>query len=202
MQKKDLNKKTTKTSSAKRLDPNARRAQLLHHAMAAFADAGIERAVHADVAVRADVSTPTVFKYFPTRDALVDAILSEIETAFWDLGGIKSNNIQLGPKELARSLADSISELCVDRPNMMKVAITWAFGFSSTRERYEAFEKMRLDDLYPSFKPAGLTRMDARMFISSIFLFIRMHFDGTSRSARADYIDRVCQMLDRGSAHN
>ena len=33
-----------------RLNPDLRRAQLLEHAISAFADAGIERAAHADVA--------------------------------------------------------------------------------------------------------------------------------------------------------
>ncbi len=63
-------------ATRRRLDPGARRMQLLEHAICAFADAGIERAAHADVAGRAQVSTPTVFKYFPTRDALVDAELT------------------------------------------------------------------------------------------------------------------------------
>ena len=40
------------SASPRRLDPNARRSQLLEHAMSAFADAGIERAVHADVSAR------------------------------------------------------------------------------------------------------------------------------------------------------
>ena len=41
--------------AGRRLDPNLRRAQLLEHAISAFADAGIERAAHADVAARAKV---------------------------------------------------------------------------------------------------------------------------------------------------
>jgi len=196
MPNKAIKKKPGGVSAPKRLDPNARKAQLLRHAMAAFADAGIERAVHADVAARANVSTPTVFKYFPTRNALVDAILTEIEEAFRDLGGLKSKKIELPPKELARTLADAISEMCMNRPDMMKVAITWSFAFSSIRERYQAFEKVRLDDLQPSFKSAGLTRADARIFISIIFLFIRMHFDGTAVETRKRYLDRFCEMLE------
>ena len=185
-----------KPPARKRLSPSERRAQLLEHAMAAFADAGIERAAHADVAARANVSTPTVFKYFPSRDALVDAILNEIEVAFWDLGGIKSNAIELGPAEMAESLAGSLSQLCINRPNLMKVALIWSFAFSSVRERYQAFEKIRLDDLQPSFKSAGLTRADARIFLSSMFLYIRMHFDGTASESRKRYLNRVLEMLE------
>ena len=191
-----------KPLSRQRLSPCERRAQLLQHAFAAFADAGIERASHADVAKRASVSTPTVFKYFPTRDALVDSILSEIERVFWDLGGIKSNAIDLEPAELAKALAVSLSDLCLHRPNLMKVALTWSFSFSSVRERYQAFEKVRLDDLQPSFKSAGLTRADARIFLSSMFLYIRMHFDGTASEPRARYRNRVLEMLKVPAPHH
>lgn len=192
--------RTKQYSPAKRLSPEARKAQLLEHALAAFADAGIERAVHADVAARANVSTPTVFKYFPSRDDLLDAILNEIEEEFWGLDSMKPNavnfNKMLLPKDLARTLAASISALCVNRPNLMKVALTWSVAFSSIRKRYQAFEKVRLDDLQPSFHAAGLTRSDARVFISSLFLFIRMHFDGTSSEARTRYIISLGEMFD------
>ena len=185
-----------KPVTRQRLNRDARRAQLLEHAISAFAEAGIERAAHADVAKRAKVSTPTVFKYFPTREMLVDAVLNEIEIAFWDLGGLKSNAIDLEPAQMAKSLANSMSELCKLRPDLMKVALIWSFAFSSVRERYQAFEKVRLDDLQPSFKSAGLTRADARIFLSSMFLYIRMHFDGTSIDSRIQYLDRVLEILE------
>lgn len=183
-------------TARRRLEPKERRAQLLHHAMAAFAEAGIERAVHADVASRANVSTPTVFKYFPTRNALVDAVSSEIEDTFWDIGNLKSQAIKLEASEMARVLASALSDLCVERPNLMKVALLWSFAFSSVRDRYQAFEKVRLDDLQPSFKAAGLTRADARIFLSSMFLYIRMHFDGTTEETRMRYLNRVLEILE------
>ena len=67
-----------KPARAARLDPAQRRAQLLACAITAFAEVGISRAGHAEVARRAGVSVPTVFVYFPTREALVDAVLGEV----------------------------------------------------------------------------------------------------------------------------
>ena len=57
----------------KRLSPEERRVQLPETAMDVFAKMGIERAGHGDIAKRADVSTPTVFNYFPTRALLVES---------------------------------------------------------------------------------------------------------------------------------
>lgn len=60
---------------ARRLPPADRRQQLLACAIRAFAERGIERAGHADVARLAAVSPPTVFSYYRSRADLVDAVL-------------------------------------------------------------------------------------------------------------------------------
>lgn len=70
--------KTAPARRASRLSPTERRAQLLACALRAFAERGLASANHADVARLAKVSVPTVFFYFNTRDALVDAVLTEI----------------------------------------------------------------------------------------------------------------------------
>jgi TetR/AcrR family hemagglutinin/protease transcriptional regulator len=62
-----------------RLPPNQRRMQLLACALKVFAEHGLGAANHALVAAEAQVSVPTVFFYFKTREKLVDAVLSEVE---------------------------------------------------------------------------------------------------------------------------
>lgn len=188
--------KAINPSTPKRLDPAARKAQLLVHAMAAFADQGIERAVHADVALRANVSTPTVFKYYPTREALVDAVLGEIEAVFSNLSGLKHSALKLNPKELTLLFSELLSTLCVNRPNLMKVGLMWSVSFSPIRERYKKFEDGKLDDLENHLSIVPLSRSDARIFLSSMNLFARMHFDGTSGEARMRYINRLSKMLE------
>jgi TetR/AcrR family hemagglutinin/protease transcriptional regulator len=53
-----------------------------------FAERGIRRAVHADVAKVAGCAVSTVFLYFPTRDELVDAVLAEVERFYCELADL------------------------------------------------------------------------------------------------------------------
>lgn len=70
---------------ARRLPPADRRQQLLEHAVDVFADRGLGRAGHADVARAAGVSVPTVFAYFKTRPALVGAVLERVGRYFEEM---------------------------------------------------------------------------------------------------------------------
>jgi len=62
-----------------RLSPDERREHLLGCAIKVFAAHGLMAANHAKVAAQAHVSVPTVVFYFNTREALVDAVLTEVE---------------------------------------------------------------------------------------------------------------------------
>jgi len=183
-------------TTRRRLDPDARRMQLLEHAISAFADAGIERAAHADVASRAHVSTPTVFKYFPNREALVDAVLSEVEDTLVDMRKYLPEGASLNSSELAHMVSSVLSQLCTERPDLMKVALTWSVAFSPIRVRYLAFEDQILDNLSLAMKPHKSAQTDGRILLASALLFIRMHFDGTPAKTREDYVDRVCNIME------
>ena len=180
----------------RRLDPNLRRAQLLEHAISAFADAGIERAAHADVAARANVSTPTVFKYFPSREVLVDAVLTEVEQTF---EGMKSQLIAeaITTPQMIRAIAATLSNLCTRRPDLMKVALTWSVAFTPIRARYLSFENRLLDILPTTYNAIILSEADKRIIYATANTIIRMHFDGTDTAVRQDFIERVCELMDR-----
>ncbi|GAB6263361.1 TetR/AcrR family transcriptional regulator [Photobacterium sp. CCB-ST2H9] len=68
-----------------RLSPEKRKQQLLKCALEVFARRGIGRAGHADIADMANVSVATVFNYFPTREALVEQVLYQVERKFNEL---------------------------------------------------------------------------------------------------------------------
>ena len=70
---------------AVRMPPEMRLAQLISCAVRVFARNGIGNAGHAQVADEARVSTPTVFLYMPNRQALIDAVLSEVDRFLVDL---------------------------------------------------------------------------------------------------------------------
>jgi AcrR family transcriptional regulator len=58
--------------------PEERREQLVRFGVAAAAEKGLGRLVHADVAAAAGVSTPTAFLYFRDREALLRAVITEV----------------------------------------------------------------------------------------------------------------------------
>ena len=110
-----------------RLTPEARRAQLLDCALAAFAENGVARATHSHVAERAGVSVPAVHSYFRTRDDLVAAVLGEVEVYLLDivstsLGGSKT------VAEALKTLAVRFAAAARENPDMIKVWLDWSTG--------------------------------------------------------------------------
>ncbi|WP_427453653.1 TetR/AcrR family transcriptional regulator [Litorimonas sp. WD9-15] len=178
----------------KRLSPDARRRQLRDVAMKAFAAAGIERAVHADVAALAGVSTPTVFKYFPTRDALVDDVLDRVEVTITDLITQIPVQSQLSVADMLYRFASGLDVLCLTEPDLMKVALAWSVAFSSVRERYITFQEQQLDMLQARLGQSEHDRSDARILMGVALLYTRMHFDGTSDDVRRRYVDRLTEL--------
>lgn len=80
-----VKKAKTLRPRARRLPPSERRAQLLSCAMRVFARRGLGEARHAEIAQEAGVSLASVFFYFPTRTALVQAVLDEVERFYLDM---------------------------------------------------------------------------------------------------------------------
>lgn len=64
-----------------RLTPEARRAQLLSVASSIVGELGVEGLEMRDLARRAGVTRPVVYRYFPTRHALVLALLEDFASA-------------------------------------------------------------------------------------------------------------------------
>src|SRR5262245_60032521 len=60
-----------------RVPPDARRRQLVDHAARILTDHGLEQLQITEVAERADVSRPLVYRLFPTRQALLRAVLED-----------------------------------------------------------------------------------------------------------------------------
>ena len=69
---------------AARMSPQERRAQLISAAIRVFARRGIGAARPIEVAEEAEVSEATVYTYFPTREALRDAVLQEVGRYYRD----------------------------------------------------------------------------------------------------------------------
>lgn len=111
-----------------RLQPEARRAQLLQCALSAFAEHGIARATHSHVADQAGVSVPTVHAYFRTREDLVAAVLAHVE-AYLDTLPERLGRIQ-SPYDALIDLGQAFAREAETDPDTIKIWLDWSTGVS------------------------------------------------------------------------
>ncbi|UJR82973.1 TetR/AcrR family transcriptional regulator [Sandaracinus amylolyticus] len=74
-------RKTGKTSARARVPPDARRRQLIDEASRLLTEEGLDSLQISSLAERAGVSRPLVYRMFPTRQALVRAVLDDFNDA-------------------------------------------------------------------------------------------------------------------------
>lgn len=113
-----------------RLNPEKRKQQLLEIGIEVFARRGIGRGGHADIADIAQVSVATVFNYFPTREDLVEAVLSDVEQHFSDF---LNNNIDpnIPVRKNLQNLSEQLIDAVLDETQWIKIWFEWS---TSTRE--------------------------------------------------------------------
>lgn len=185
------------TTSRKRLSPDARRAQLLDTAMTVFAEMGLERAGHGDIAKRAGVSTPTVFNYFPTRDALVRAVLSQIERLIDGLFAQTPPDSDTAEDRIL-AMAAGYAQLVRDHPDVAKTFLKWEVSFDpDIRPLYLDFQERNLDRLEAYVPDGPDRRTEARILYGSANMLATMGFDGTDPAVIQNYIRRLAAMLGR-----
>jgi len=110
---------------ARRLDPSERRPQLLECAMRVFARRGLGSARHSEIAREAKVSVPTVFFYFPSREALVKAVLEEVARFLTDMTVEIHSSPGAAPEVVlahAKAFADSVDT----HPDYARVWLDWS----------------------------------------------------------------------------
>lgn len=115
---------------AARMSPNERREQLLACALKSFAAHGITSANHAMVAELAQVSVPTVFFYFETRDALVDAVLSEVGRFYSTTMEIVSSS-NLPAQETLMLIGQTMTRTIKTHPDYARVLMEWSVSVRS-----------------------------------------------------------------------
>lgn len=107
------------------LDKAERHALLLRCAMRVFARRGLGAARHAEIARAARVSVPTVFVYFPTRKALVSAVLEEVARFFTEMTETVHGKRGPAPElilEHMRAFADAVET----HPDHTRVLLEWS----------------------------------------------------------------------------
>lgn len=191
----------------RRLNPEARRAQLLECALTVFAEHGLGRGNHGRVASVAAVSVPTVFHYFPSREALVDAVLSRVEAFFTELA-VEVHGQSRPVAELLVRHGFAFLDAADARPAYIRVWLDWS---TAIREdywpRYLAFQE-RLVEIVATTVREGQQRSEvspqvvpdvaARLFVGNAHMAAVMKFAPDTGVDLQRHVRRAVATLLRG----
>ncbi|MGB5211319.1 MAG: TetR/AcrR family transcriptional regulator [Gammaproteobacteria bacterium] len=187
-----------------RLNPRKRRLQLLDCALSVFARDGLGRANHAAVADMAGVSVATVFHYFPNRDALVDAVLAQVDDFFIQL----ANEVHRHDSPLREILiAHGLAFLRAAETNSDYVRV-WLDWSTAIREqvwpRYLDFQERLITIVADSIR-RGRSRGEvsvsvvpedtARLFVGNAHMAALMNFAPGSGLSLEDLVRRAVAAL-------
>ncbi len=179
-----------------RLDPSERREQLLLCAISAYARSGVERAGHGDVAKLASVSTATVFNYFPTREALTEAVFSHIRKRVFDMFDLLPP-ITTTVADAVKAMAKAYEMMADQDPEIIKVFLNWSVAFGpDVRPQYLAFQDEMLTEVTKRLPGEHQDRSDARIILASGNMFALMKLDQSPPDAIQRFVDRVAYALD------
>lgn len=188
----------------RRLAPEERKRLLLNDAVEVFANKGIGRGGHTEIANISGVSVATVFNYFNTRTDLVNAVLDEIEIVLLNLAeDIYSQGDK--PLDALHNHTKAFLELCDEKPAYIKVWLEWS---CSIREgiwpRYIDFQNKLLEIIAEQVDlaiksgdlPQGISASErARWLIGSSQMLVSMAFDPNGKPVGMQ------QVVDRGVSH-
>lgn len=185
-----------------RLPPADRREQLLHHAIACFADHGIARATQAQVAARAGVSVSAVYFYFRTRADLVDAVLGVVADSI--LAMVEGVVVQPGPaKAVLAELALRTAGMADDQPELVRVWLDWSAGVrADTWPQFVALQSrlhrrvasiLARDPGADPADPDGRHRLAsaARLFVGGAHTLALMRFENVDAAGRDIFIAQM-----------
>ena len=111
---------------ARRLTPDARRAQILDCAIKVFARRGLSSATHADVAVEAEVAAATVFFYFPTRTELERAVLDVVARFLIDEVVVSNDTRDEAAPLLLEKIMLAFAASIESHPHHSRVWLEWS----------------------------------------------------------------------------
>ena len=173
------------------MNPDDRRVQLLAHGVRVFAQLGIGRASHAEVARAAGVSVATVFNYFPSRENLVDQVLSRVDEFLSDMTERAELSALPAPEALYK-LMITFANAANSNPDMIRVWLEWSTSIrDDTWPKYLEFQERiigRLRQLIISGQKAGTVGADvdpadaARMTVGDAHMVALMQFANRASS--------------------
>ena len=183
-----------------RLSPEERRKQLLAAAIDLFAEMGFGEAKHADIARRVGVSTAATFVYFPTREALLEAVTDEVSSFFLEFfSGIEV--IKGGAPATLQMLAARSIETVETHRNYVLVHQGWAARFDTDmRTKFLKFQDEVLSQLSEILwaseeNISRENRDDARILLSASHALSLMKIDGEPDEKLARFTDHTIDVV-------
>jgi len=185
----------------RRLSPEERRKQLLLIGLKVFANLGLEGAGHANIAKVANVSTATVFNYFPTRAILTQELIWGIKkilnaefktmTENWDYENTS-------PQSRIYHMASTYNRIIDDKPDVFKAFLMWSVSFNKElRSEFVEFQ----DDIIKrltGFMGASLRNTGhARVLFGAANTLAMMRFDNYPVEELTDYVVALTKGLER-----
>jgi TetR/AcrR family hemagglutinin/protease transcriptional regulator len=199
-----LNKKRPRR---RRLDPAARRAELLRSALAVFARRGIGRATHAEVASEGGCSLATAFVYFPSREDLVTSVLGEVERFYSDMMTAVEHGGDLSARQAIASYVDAFTDSVGTHPDYARVWLEWS---TSIREeiwpRYLTFQERIVLTLAKTIQRAKdegsiFTDVDAeeagRLMVGAAHMLAQMKFSGQPNEKISHFVTTMMSAVFR-----
>jgi TetR/AcrR family hemagglutinin/protease transcriptional regulator len=190
------------------MPPAERRQQLLRAGITSFVENGFGDTKHADLARACQISVPSVFSYFPNREALINAILDEV-------GGAVITHVIEGaqavedPASRLEATATLYANFAAEQPGYAKVWLMWSMHFAPELQRgYQKYETQVINALSEMIVMAGGeehpkedTLDRARMILASSAFLAKMVFDGVSEHRLNEFAQNVIQPMQIKRKH-
>jgi len=201
MSKRGKNPAVQQTPRARRLAPAARRAQLLACAVRVFARRGIGAARHTEVAAEAGLSVPSVFVYFPSREALVAAVLDEVARFIHDDVLLPLARDEIAADRVLLDSALAFARAVETHPDHARLWLEWSTAVrDDVWPRYLAFQDRVIALLAGTMKrgqregslPDTLDTDDAvRLLVGSAHMIAQMQIAGMDAARVRHFIESV-----------
>ena len=183
----------------RRLSPDERAAQLHEIALELFAEKGLGRVGHGDIAKRAGVSTGTVFNYFPSTESLNEMVMAFVRAKALEIfEGADFERAEDISKDQSLVLiyGQRLLELVEIQPNCLKIFLNWSHSFGEPfRQRFLAVKQNILKHIEQNLSPRGSRDIDAKIIFGAGVLLAQMKIENAPEEELHRFALRVAQLV-------
>ncbi len=120
-----------------------------------FAEKGYDAATMTEIAARADAAIGSLYQFFPSKEALADALLARYAERFdATLQAIAGRGAGMSPDELAGALVQMMLDLQSERSVALVLADAATTGRSEIRAQFRRTTRERLTAVLRTIDPA------------------------------------------------